>query len=333
MLYTFTITIFLVVLLWHLNRRFSLRYRLTVAIFGTQRERNQKHCYDFPSENNGWKKIGNAPVYGNQSTGTIFDPYVYLEADTFVMCASERATGSLIALHSTDGKQWEKISTMLTGVPGTWQNIVNRGSVLKHNGIYMMWYTGQQDGMSAIGLAISKDGLTYTPVQPDPVLTPTSTFEGKSVMNPCVLWSEEKQLFQMWYSAGEAYEPDVICYAESRDGIGWEKYDTPVLSKYPSHEWEKAKVGGCSVIKEKDGSYHIFYIGYQNLDVARICEAYSEDGIKWTRPDNNLLISPSKGSWDANATYKPTVVIRDDRTYLWYNGRNAIDEFIGLTTK
>jgi predicted GH43/DUF377 family glycosyl hydrolase len=137
----------------------------------------------------------------------------------------------------------------------------------------------------------------------------------------------------MWYSAGDTYEPDFICYAESADGISWKKNDTPVLSKYLDHVWEKYKVGGCCVRKNTDGLYEIYYIGYQNLDVARICYAHSKDGKNWTRDDENLLLSPSAKSWDSDAVYKPSVIKRLGKYYLWYNGRRACDEYIGLAIK
>ena len=36
-------------------------------------------------------------------------------------------------------------------------------------------------------------------------------------MNPFVMYEDGK--FKMWYAAGETYEPNVICYAESDDGV------------------------------------------------------------------------------------------------------------------
>lgn len=328
----FVIIVFALIL-YKLNRRYSLRYRVSCILFGSPRERNQKHCYDFPAENNGWKKVADQPVYGDKFTGSIFDPYVYLEGEKLFMCASERKTGSLILLESIDGIKWSKTKTMLSGEKETWENIVNRGCVLHISNKYLLWYTGQCGKCSYIGLAESEDGYVYKRYLDSPVLKPEFTFEGESVMNPCVLWDDINQIFKMWYSAGEAYEPDVICYAESSDGINWKKNETPVLGKYIQHEWEKFKVGGCNVIKEGNELFHMYYIGYQNIDVARICEAYSKDGIHWIRPQNNLLLSPSYGTWDSDAVYKPSVVIFKGQNYLWYNGRSSDNEYIGLTIK
>ena len=298
-----------------------------------QRFLNQKHCYDYPSQNNGWNKSETSPVIGNRQTGSLFDPFVMCCLNKFVMFVSERKHGVVLRVTSNDGVAWNDNYVSLKGRPNKWDNIVNRCCVIEHSGIWKMWYTGQYMGKSCIGYCESIDGLSFKRVADEPVLISEYVHEGVSVMNPCVLWDYEKKIFQMWYSAGETYEPDVICYAESKDGINWIKNEKPVLIADKSHEWEKYKVGGCSVIKGDDGLYRIFYIGYQNLDVARICDAVSLDGIVWERSDNNLLLSPSKNSWDSDAVYKPSVVIQKDKLYMWYNGRRDHEEYIGIATK
>lgn len=301
--------------------------------FSRQRAINQQHCYDFPDENNGWKKFGGHPVYGNIGTGSIFDPYVLLDGDFFLMSASERNTGNLILLESHCGKEWNLKGTLLAGVPHSWESIVNRGCLLKKDGIWHLWYTGQNRGKSAIGYASGKDLTNLIRACDRPVLYPTLKEEGVSVMNPCVLWNKQKKIFQMWYSAGEDYEPDVIFYAESIDGMNWTKCPEPVLGKNPSNEWEKYKIGGCDVKLCIDGTYEMYYIAYQNLDVTRICFATSPDGINWNRDSNNLIIGPSEGAWDSDAVYKPSVVANDNVTYLWYNGRKGDNEYIGLAIR
>lgn len=320
--------------MWNLGgKHYHFKSKFENIFLGTPRERNQRHCYDFPSENNGWRKFGTQPVYGDSLTGTVFDPYVYMEDSTFLMCASERKSGDLILLSSKDGKQWNYQLVMLSHISHTWEHEINRGCVVKKGNVYYLWYTGQQNGVSKIGLAISHDGKSYQRVQTSPVLQPELPKEGVSVMNPCVLWDDDIHSFRMWYSAGENYEPDVICYAESTDGIHWEKKTVPVLGKMQEHIYEQYKVGGCNVHKIDRNHFVMYYIGYQNVDVARICFAISADGRSWHRNFYNLLISPSENSWDAHATYKPSVVAFNDSLFLYYNGRKNAQEYIGLALK
>lgn len=312
------------------------RNQIKGKIIAVSQKWNQLHAYDYPAENNGWVKYSKHPVYGNLETGPMFDPYVWTSDSCLMMCVSERKTGSLIALSSKEGIKWMKVSTMLSPRKNTWEDIVNRGCVVKVNNLYYLYYTGQKrgnmGGQSAIGIAVSIDGLKYNRIFVSPILRPETEIEKQSVMNPCVLYNKVEKKFKMWYAAGETYEPDVICYAESKDGIHWKKRITPVLSKNTIHEWEQEKVGGCQVLKTRNG-YEMYYIGYQNVDVARVCYATSKDGIRWNRNFSNLLLSPSRGNWDAEATYKPTVYKQKDKIMLWYNGRKGGEEYIGLAIK
>lgn len=279
-----------------------------------------------------YSKYGNAPVYGDNTTGTIFDPFVYVSHDSLVMTVSERISGNIIRLTSLDGINWEKTNTMLTCQPNTWEHIINRSCVLNSDTIWHMWYTGQSPNISWIGHATSRDGYHFER-DTVPVIIPTVKSEGESVMNPCVVFNQYKSCLQMWYAAGENYEPDVIFYAESIDGVHWKKREYPVLMKYPKHKWEQAKVGGCDVKIINDTTYLMYYIGYENINTARICYATSKDGILWCRPDDNILIEPTEGAWDSESTYKPTFINWKGRDFLWYNGRTGDKEYIGLALK
>lgn len=292
---------------------------------------NQLSRYDFPAENNGWTKYGE-PLYGSKQTKSVFDPFVFMEDETFVMILSERKNKSLVRLESADGIRWSAPQTILEPVEDTWEHLVNRATIVKDS-IYHLFYTGQSPDVSKIGHATSTDGISFTRDPMNPVLAPTEQEEGESVMNPCVVYNKNKGCFQMWYAAGENYEPDVIFYAESKDGQTWTKRKQPVLTKLSEHEWEKAKVGGCDVKISEDGQYLMYYIGYQNEDVARICFATSSDGIVWERTDSNLIIAPTQDGWDSDATYKPSYLEHGGKAYLWYNGRSGRLERIGLATK
>lgn len=293
-------------------------------------------CLFFPSCNNnnhyGYIKYTSDPVYGDQTTGTIFDPYVTIQHDSLIMSVSERTTGNIIRLSSIDGIHWKKTNTMLTCRPNTWEHIVNRSCILYTDTIWHMWYTGQSPEIAWIGHATSLDGYEYER-DTNPALLPTLEYEGVSVMNPCVIYNKYKECFQMWYAAGENYEPDAIFYAESDDALHWKKLNKPVLTKYQKHLWEQAKVGGCDVKIINDSTYLMYYIGYKNINSANICYAISKDGVNWRRPSANLILSPTKGSWDCDAVYKPTFINWKGVDLLWYNGRKGNKEYIGLAKR
>ena len=295
------------------------------------RNRNQVHSMDYSLSRCVSKPLA-GPVL-EVTRGSLFDPQVLRDNNRLLMYCSERSTSSIVVYSSEDGKKWTWLSTALSPNHDceSWDCVVNRAFVCRTNERWLMWYTGQSSGTSRIGLAESDDGLHFKRLRREPVLEPTLPFEGVSVMNPCIL--AEGEGFRMWYSAGENYEPDVICHAASTDGITWSKHSQgPVFGPDASSPFDAYKVGACDVHRIS-GGYAMFYIGYQNLDVSRICLALSKDGIgEWTRSKDNPLVSPSSGSWDRHAIYKPSVLIDEvsDRMLIWYNGRNGTHEAIGF---
>ena len=293
--------------------------------------RNKSRRYDFPATNGEWVKKAN-PVYGDENTDSVFDPYVLFFDGMYRLYVSERKNNGVDVCISADGVHWEKVGQALAPCEATdWEEKVNRVSVCCNAGKWYMWYTGQNTKGSQIGLAVSNDGYRFDRITENPVLKPELSFEKQSVMNPCVLWDEDKLVYKMWYAAGELFEPDVLCYAESKDGMSWVKHSRPILEK-SDNNYDSSKVGGCDVKKLSSSEYVMYYIGYQNVDTARICCALSHDGIDWTRIVNNPVLSPEKDSWDSDAVYKPAVILRDT-WQLWYNGRKGNKEYIGYARR
>ena len=277
------------------------------------------------------------PIFGDRETGTLFDVYVTRQPDRMLrMDLSTRKNDSLSVSFSEDGVYWsEPRLTLAPDKSSGWENLVNRNCVLKVGNTYKMWYTGQANGQSFIGYAESENGVDFRRVTEKPLLSPELPWEGESVMNPCVLF--ENSRYRMWYSAGETYEPNVLCYAESDDGINFIKSPlNPILTNAPENEYEQERIGGCQVIPHKELGYLFFYIGYRDINTACICSAYSADGVTdFHRCRLNPLVSPSPGEWDADSCYKPSAIYDSDTDTwrIWYNGRCGGNEYIGLAEK
>ena len=281
-------------------------------------------------------KYGAAPVFGDESTGTVFDAFVRrLNDGKLRMDVSWRPQKALAVTFSDDGINWsEPVITLSENPASGWEDRLNRNCVLyiPEQQRYLMWYTGQAEGRSYIGVAQSQDGVHFDRFRKDYILAPEADFEKESVMNPFVLYENGK--FRMWYAAGETYEPNVICYAESDDGVHFVKHaDNPIFTCAPENPYEQNRIGACDILKDEDG-YLMFYIGYRDIHTACICAARSKDGITgWQRVPENPLVTPTPGGWDENSCYKPTVVRDDDGLYhLWYNGRREGYEYIGYAT-
>ncbi|MBP5639127.1 MAG: hypothetical protein J6X55_06595 [Victivallales bacterium] len=282
----------------------------------------------------GWLKYEGNPVLGNAEMGTCFDVNVDKFEGKFRMYFSWRPKKSLAVCHGMDGIHWSEPEIILTPDDTSgWEDDVNRNCVLKINGVYHLWFTGQARGFSRIGYATSTDGLHFERKSRMPILIPEFPWEKASVMNPYVLFDEERGVFRMWYAAGETYEPNAIGYAESTDGMAWKKSPVNPIFVKGHNFYDKDRIGACEVKKLPDGRFVMFYIGYEDINTACICTAVSNDGIiGWRRLESNPIIAPVPGKWDGDACYKPSVYrdVENDRWMLWYNGRLKMHEYIGL---
>ena len=280
----------------------------------------------------GWEKYENSPVLGGGDLGTVFDIFVLKDGKEYIMYSSWRPKRSVAVSRSTDGKIWSTPETVLGPTNETyWEDDINRPAVVKKDGLYHLWYTGQAKSTNSwIGYATSTDGKNFTRKSDQPVLSPTEPWEKVAVMCPHVIWDEQEKIYKMWYSGGEQYEPDAIGYATSKDGLHWDKRLQPVFVADPSKEWEKYKVTACQVVKRKK-DYLMFFIGFRDINFAQIGMARSKNGIdNWERFEGNPIISPTTGAWDESATYKPFAIKEKNHWMLWYNGRNQHLEQIGL---
>lgn len=285
----------------------------------------------------GWRKEKENPVLGGKF-GTCFDLSVMEEDGKYKMWFSWRPKECIAYSESADGINWSDPIEVLRPNEDSWWDCdeLNRPSVIKVNGIYKMWYSGQvqpytNEGKSYIGYAQSLDGIHWERFT-EPVMQPDQPWEKKALMCPHVIFEEESKTYKMWYSGGGNHEPDALGYAESKDGFHWKKFDgNPILQKEDGIAWERDKVAACHVLKWKD-YYYMFYIGFIHVDRASIGLARSKDGItNWERYEKNPIIAPDIGGFDEKAVYKPYVLKCDTSWIMWYNGAKYVpnsEEFV-----
>lgn len=288
-----------------------------------------------------WRPYEGNPVLGNEKLGTCFDVNVVTDGPApYTMYFSWRPKKAIALVRSNDALTWTQEPEICLAADKScgWEDDLNRSCTVFKDGVWHMWYTGQakdakRGWMSRIGYATSKDGVHFTRVSRTPVMVPEFDFEKESVMNPYVRWDAKRGVWRMWYAAGETYEPNVLCYAESKNGLTWKKWDrNPMFGGAGGITWDRDRVGACEVYPLPDGRWAMFYIGYSDIDTARIGCAISKDGLTdWKRLDANPLVAPDLGTWNGSACYKPSC-IRDEknnRWMLWYNGRNGAPEYVG----
>jgi len=275
----------------------------------------------------GWKKLGNVPVVGG-ALGPVFDCSVLKIENAYKMWFSWRSAKLIGYCTSEDGISWTLPKVALTAEEkSAWEGFeVSRPTVLLKDGVYHMWYTGQNipsksDGESSIGYASSKDGINWTRREGGPVLKPDQSWENSTACSPHVIWDEGK--FKMWYSGGGILEAEAIGYATSEDGIHWMKEQkNPIFKADPGEFWEMYKVGSSFVFKE-DGWYNMLYMGYDADVMPSLGLARSRDGITgWQRHVDNPVIAGTEGIWDFGGIRKASLVKEENGYKLWYTGRN-----------
>jgi hypothetical protein len=142
---------------------------------------------------------------------------------------------------------------------------------------------------------------------PEPVLTPDRPWEGVRVTPIHVVFDAQRRVYRMWYSvwnpaaaeqrkalrpglAGNVGEPQpsYVCYAESRDGVQWQR---PDLRIYPEHGgannicFKGFSEASGGILHRPDAPPEDRYV-MANLDWfsmanGGVCFAYSPDGIHW----------------------------------------------------
>src|SRR6185369_642913 len=197
--------------------------------------------------------------------------------------------------------------------------------IVNHDGRKYHYYSGWSLGVSVpfyffVGLAISEDGgETYERVSPSPILE-RNHIDPYLTASPCVLVEDGR--WRMWYVSGTGWEIKDgkpahryhIKYAESRDGIQWQR-DGRVCIDYQSAD-EYAISRPCVV---KDGELYRMWFAARGSRY-RICYAESADGLTWTRKESGIDVSTS--GWDSEMQAYPFVFAHGRDFCMLYNGND-----------
>jgi predicted GH43/DUF377 family glycosyl hydrolase len=147
-----------------------------------------------------------------------------------------------------------------------------------------------------------------------------TTYDNNGVGGACVIYDSDTSLYKMWYT-GVGDNGISICYAESNNGLAWNKpYTNPVIQG-GSNPWDMTGVGGPSVLLDSSATYpyQIWYTGI-NGTTASIGWAQSFDGINWV--DNALVMTGTAGTWDADSVAFPSVLFDEGIYKMWYTGQD-----------
>ncbi len=240
-----------------------------------------------------------------------------LDNPTEIITISEKPVVSLGSIGSFDDR----------GLTNSW--------LVEHKGKQYLYYSGWTLGVTVpfyfyVGLAISDNkGLTFKKVSPSPILE-RNEVDPFLTATPCILI--EGNIWWMWYISGVKWELENnqakhyyhIKYAESQDGINWERKGKVCIDFKSPDEYAIAR----SCVLVKNGMYRMWYC-YRGSEY-KIGYAESKDGLTWERKDKNVGISESSSGWDSEMLAYPFVFEHQEKLYMLYNGNGYGKSGIGL---
>ena len=152
----------------------------------------------------------------------------------------------------------------------------------------------QADGARGFG--------TWRRVSEDPIVAPRGeSWESAGTFNPAVVFHHGK--FVMLYRAQDAKGTSRLGYAETGDGIHFQRRPDPVLS--PETDYEKDGGVEDPRLVSIGGTYYLTYTGYNKKD-AQLCLATSKDLIHWER--KGVILPAYKGNWNVGWTKSGAIV-------------------------
>lgn len=206
-------------------------------------------------------------------------------------------------------------------------------SIVNHRGQKFLYYTGWNKSVDvsyrlAVGLMISVDnGNSFQKYSFGPILD-RSCSEPITCSQPFVMI--ENDIWRMWYlsythwvKVSGKYEPCYnIKYAESSDGVSWRLTQKTCID----YREENEAIAVPNVWKESDNYYMMYsYRKSENYrdnpqNAYKLGLAISDDGIKWQRIDDQLLLCGERGDWESIMNAYPNTFTYNGMQYIFYNG-------------
>jgi hypothetical protein len=203
------------------------------------------------------------------------------------------------------------------GVSPTW--ILNRDG--RKYLYYMGWNkTSTVRAAEVSGLAVSQNnGETFQRLSRAPILGRTDQEPFSILVISCIVI--EGDIWRMWYDSADRWiNNDLplynIKYAESRDGINWDRQG--LVSVNYQHPDETRVSRAC--VLPNDHGYDMWYCYAIGRGGYRIGYATSSNGIDWKRRDREAGIDVSEAGWDSEMICYPHVFDHKGTRYMLYCG-------------
>ncbi len=210
---------------------------------------------------------------------------------------------------------------------------VSMGCIVQNAGQRYLYYLGWNLGVTVpfrntIGLAVSHSNSNeFTKASLAPILD-RSNIDPFSLSYPWVM--QDAGIWKMWYGSNLKWGKEhsemshLIKYAESKDGITWERSGLIALEFNAPNEYAISKP--CVI---KDGDVYRMWYCYRGNSY-RIGYAESNDGKTWSRKDEYVGIDVSPDGWDSESISYPFVFDHKGQRFMLYNGNQYGKSGFGL---
>lgn len=215
------------------------------------------------------------------------------------------------------------------------ENGVSYPWLYQFKGRWYMLYVGWKPTVltpfqNGLGLAVEQPDGLFKRVSRAPIL-PFNDDDYLSIGSSSVFI--EDGLIRLYYTSflrwgsgpNDAKHYYVIKYAESKDGINWERNGHICINSiYGLGDFSICRP---SVIKVGD-TYHMWF-SYRGENYS-LGYAYSKDGVNWTRDDSKSGIEKPESGWDSEMQCYCQVFQYKDDFYMIYCGNKYGKDGIGI---
>ncbi|MGE5436085.1 MAG: hypothetical protein ACM3O3_02560 [Syntrophothermus sp.] len=198
---------------------------------------------------------------------------------------------------------------------------ITTGKIINDNGLYRFYYNNiYNSAQGNIGYAVSSDGINWEYPLNHPILErgQPGSWDARHVIMGAIL--KDVAVYRMYYvGCAEGTYSTNIGYAQSWDGINWEKRPTPLMMAEDLNH----RIGSMEVIKVGTTYYMYYGVGssiYRELNKINsekyVKVATSQDGINFT-PQPGSIIQASE-YWESGAISFVSVIYENGKFKMIY---------------
>ncbi len=180
------------------------------------------------------------------------------------------------------------------------------------NEYWCYYISPKEDGQSAVGLAISTDGVDFK--KRADVLLPADTGWDKRFSSFPGVWYDNGTFYLAYEGAGDEDSPGAIGLAVSKDGINFERKGK--ILEATGKGIYSVNVGTPDLFK-KDGKWYLSYHTFDGKS-CQLCVAIGTDLLNLTHHKANPVIPTSENGPDSGTTGRRDVLYYDGWFYMTY---------------